>query len=366
MYKIKYFIIFLVILILFVIFASSRKRNRECMNANILPSGGGMNRGQSLTSINGTYSLLLDDDGILKLFNIGRSNPLKIWSTANKQTNKNGILLKFDTNEIYILNDVGDKIWTTGSNSISSSGTQLSLNDNGSVVVLDKNENAVYTIYDNSKTESFTGSYSPQQDGIYASNDIFAMQRELINEINDLNSSYVNYIHCNYNFNYAADTGTQNRPQLSTNGSCSNYISGSNFSNNTLQINDKNGNNLKTVTGVSSQKIADILKSNYTTANDLSDLRQKYTNLENDIEKYKQALLNMPLVSDPSLQPSVLNDKHNTIVNMRKDLDIKLNELNNSANSQFFDSKIHLDSTVYATLLWSTLATILVYITVVS
>lgn len=336
------------------------------MNGNILLSGSGLNRGQSLTSSNGTYSLLFKDDGTLNLLNISKNSPVNIWNNATKQKNKNGVLLKYDTNEIYILNDVGDKIWSTGPNSISSSGTQLSLNDNGSVVVLDGNQNAVYTIYDNSRVEAFSGSYSPQQDGIYTSNDIFAMQRELINEINDLNNAYVNYTHCNYNFHYASDTGNQNRPQLDTNGKCSNYVDKGNYNNNTLQIVDSNGNNLKTVTGVSSQKIADIIESNYTTANDLSDLKQKYTNLENDIEKYKQALLHMPLVSDPSLQPSVLNDKHNVIVNIRKDLDTKLNELNSSSNSQFFDSKIHLDGTIYATLLWTTLATLLVYITVVS
>jgi len=65
---------------------------------------------------------------------------------------------------------------------------------------------------------------------------------------------------------------------------------------------------------------------------------------------------------DPS---SVLVPKHAQIQKMRQELDTKLMELNDIQNSVFGSSKLQTDASIYVTILWTTLATAMIYYTFV-
>lgn len=53
--------------------------------------------------------------------------------------------------------------------------------------------------------------------------------------------------------------------------------------------------------------------------------------------------------------------KHNEIVNLRRDLDMKLNELNKINNPYYDDSQLKYDVSVYSGILWTILASSIVY-----
>jgi hypothetical protein len=57
---------------------------------------------------------------------------------------------------------------------------------------------------------------------------------------------------------------------------------------------------------------------------------------------------------------SILSDKNIQVKELRVDLDNKLAELNQVANSSASVNKMTMDSTIYASLLWTVLATTLI------
>jgi hypothetical protein len=57
--------------------------------------------------------------------------------------------------------------------------------------------------------------------------------------------------------------------------------------------------------------------------------------------------------------------KHREIVKLRGELDEKLMEFNNTKNSVFGESKLQMDASIYVTILWTTLASAVVYFTFV-
>jgi hypothetical protein len=57
--------------------------------------------------------------------------------------------------------------------------------------------------------------------------------------------------------------------------------------------------------------------------------------------------------------------KHREILKLRGDLDEKLMEFNNTKNSVFGESKLQMDASIYVTILWTTLASAVVYFTFV-
>lgn len=57
--------------------------------------------------------------------------------------------------------------------------------------------------------------------------------------------------------------------------------------------------------------------------------------------------------------------KHREILKLRGELDEKLMEFNNTKNSVFGESKLQMDASIYVTILWTTLASAIVYFTFV-
>lgn len=64
-----------------------------------------------------------------------------------------------------------------------------------------------------------------------------------------------------------------------------------------------------------------------------------------------------------NIEVTELNSKHKNIKDLRNSLETSLKELKLNSNSNAKDSKLELDANIYVTLLWTTLATGIVYYT---
>jgi hypothetical protein len=82
--------------------------------------------------------------------------------------------------------------------------------------------------------------------------------------------------------------------------------------------------------------------------------------------KVGDAYVNNPNTDVSLRDPTkVLAPKHQEIVKLREELDTKLMELNNVQNSMYGSSKLQTDASIYVTILWTTLATAMIYYTFV-
>lgn len=101
-----------------------------------------------------------------------------------------------------------------------------------------------------------------------------------------------------------------------------------------------------------------------------------YTNLNTAITNYETWLLsasgtpsksNKDIIQDLGISSDIsiseLTSKHKEIKNLRNSLETSLKELRLDSNSNAKDSKLELDSNIYVSLLWTTLATGIVYYT---
>jgi hypothetical protein len=93
----------------------------------------------------------------------------------------------------------------------------------------------------------------------------------------------------------------------------------------------------------------------------LSKLGTDSSGLLKEVDDYIELLEKYPKENTPTVD--YLSTKHKDILIKRIELDNKLNELNNSTNSIVMMKRLETDSTIYATLLWTTLATSLIYYT---
>lgn len=162
---------------------------------------------------------------------------------------------------------------------------------------------------------------------------IYNGEIQLLDEFNDFNSEYANYIRCNYNNKYKNNNNIE--PLLDENGdilTCSRY-----------------------------ELRGDSVLKKYTL------LRQKIIQLNNNIQKMpkKNQVITLPngdTVNPMNVVPEIktLQTNENTNIRLRNELDNNLYELNEYENSIALHKKKILDSTIYASLLWTTGATILV------
>jgi hypothetical protein len=87
-------------------------------------------------------------------------------------------------------------------------------------------------------------------------------------------------------------------------------------------------------------------------------------------EKYNKIITSLDDFRGFSTSSSVyttqdLLDKKADIDRRRADIQTKLNEINESTGSHAVQSKLELDGTVYASLIWTTMATCVIYYTMV-
>jgi hypothetical protein len=154
------------------------------------------------------------------------------------------------------------------------------------------------------------------------SDEVYSIDNEILQQFNEFNAEYAKYVRCNYNNKHANDP-TRPPPLL-----------------------DSNGNQL--------QCSADELNG--------QKLLEKYNKLNDNLIKLNSILTEMPTKSPQNKVPDTkeLKDKQKRIAKMRTQIDKELNELNEYENSIAFSKKKTLDSTIYASLLWTTAATILI------
>jgi hypothetical protein len=171
---------------------------------------------------------------------------------------------------------------------------------------------------------------------ICSPDDLYLVQNQILKELNNFNSEYSDYMTYRYNMKHSV-AGDTSQPLNYQDGGKDNAPYSDKFK------------NIKDVRDLPTYKQLNI------------DL-QTYGNLLTANQKYYPD----PETKDPNsglsnLDPINLDFKHNDIVKMRNDLDAKLFELNNVQGSVAGSSKMEMDGSIYATILWTTLATSLVY-----
>ena len=157
---------------------------------------------------------------------------------------------------------------------------------------------------------------------------IYNKELEVLDKLNAFNTAYARFRKCNYYDTYP------------TAGRLDDY---------TCLDGDANGNKYRALLGDSNSGLIKAI-------DEYQALLESYTinDAKNPNAVYNESSYPLPTVDE-------IKRKHKALVKRRADLDNKLNELNNSSNSIYTQSRLNTDSTIYATLLWTTLATSLVY-----
>jgi len=181
--------------------------------------------------------------------------------------------------------------------------------------------------------ESFQNIYSPQANGSYSSEDLRGMQTELLQEINNFNQGYSNYM--KYMFNQRHNQTGDTTPKMPLYDLSGNPIADSDFAQSDFM-----------------NMYANLSES------------QTYNNLMNDLAVFNQAIKYNAVDMSYNMTSSDINTMltaENDLVNFRSDLDEKLAELNETENSMFMKNRRNIHAQTFKTLLLTTLATSLVY-----
>jgi len=181
--------------------------------------------------------------------------------------------------------------------------------------------------------ESFQNIYSPQANGSYSSEDLRGMQTELLQEINNFNQGYSNYM--KYMFNQRHNQTGDTTPKMSLYDLSGNPIADSDFAQSDFM-----------------NMYANLSES------------QTYNNLMNDLAVFNQAIKYNAVDMSYNMTTSDINTMlavENELVNFRSDLDEKLAELNETENSMFMKNNRNMHAQTFKTVLLTTLATSLVY-----
>ena len=92
----------------------------------------------------------------------------------------------------------------------------------------------------------------------------------------------------------------------------------------------------------------------------LADLTNMLENMTAILKKIVANNSSNPMTDYPDRYKEI-KSSYNTITNLRNELNTKLEELNSGKDTKFCNSKLYLDSTVYTSVLWTILATTLVF-----
>jgi len=168
----------------------------------------------------------------------------------------------------------------------------------------------------------------------YTAADLRNMEAILLKKLDKFNTEYSNYMKYLYNMrhNVAGDTSPQFKHP----------------NNSPITTSDFSDLNVNQPVGLSAIYI------------DLSNTLQEFINMLNYMNNHPK-----PLRSEAAKSANELQSYDAMIVKMRKDLDHKLFELNEIENSLAKDSRQHVDANVLINIMWTALATSLVYYIVV-
>ena len=179
---------------------------------------------------------------------------------------------------------------------------------------------------------------------ICTDDEIYRIQEVILTKLNAFNLEYSNYQIYKYNDQHSTD-GTKPLDYFTSTGDKTSFTP--------------------------------AVQTTYTTMyNNISDPSKlpSYIDLDKDLKTYVN-ILNANQIYRPN--PDVnfdskkndpdtnLTPNHKKIIKMRSELDNKLMELNTVQNSMLGSSKLNADSSIYVSILWTTLATALLYYTFV-
>lgn len=195
---------------------------------------------------------------------------------------------------------------------------------------------------------------------ICSPDDLYIIQTRILKEINEFNAEYSDYMTYLYNSKHSEQGDSSKKLK---------YLSHRNLNNDST----KNSKFLKKDDSELNDASA---AERYGTITRIQDL-QPYKTVIQDIQTYNNLLkANRAYYPNPEQEPPnsrnptdplekadpiMLGMKHDQIMNFRSDLDKKLFELNNVQNSAEGESKLQMDSSIYINLLWTTLATCVIY-----
>ena len=177
--------------------------------------------------------------------------------------------------------------------------------------------------------EGFSNVYYPLPDGSYTPPDLRNMESEMIQELNNFNKQYSYYKKYMYNNRHNV-TGDTTQPFLKDNNS---PIGPADFPDLDLNV-------------------------------PLNEI-QIYKNLLSDLNSFNHALdvsVNLKTTTGQTGDIEGMNKKQNDVVQIRKKLDANLFELNEVEGSMAMDSKRSMYSTLFANILWTSIATSMVYL----
>jgi len=181
-------------------------------------------------------------------------------------------------------------------------------------------DNTNFKLLDENKNYQINGKKIP----ICSFDEILKIEEIILKKINKFNTDYSDYMIYKYNQNHKGDC----QPQLA-------------FVNPTDDLSSLNRYD----------EIPNVKE--LPTYKDLSKSLQTYDNILDANKQYYPTIQTTSTTNNTTL--------HNEIKTRRNDLDNKLFELNNNQNTIHRESKLLMDSSIYVTILWTTLATSLVY-----
>ena len=194
---------------------------------------------------------------------------------------------------------------------------------------------------------------------ICSPDDLYLIQKQILKKLNKFNQEYTNLMTYAYNTKHnvrgddvsklsyvkeeydANIDPTNNNIDTKINDKYSRYVSNSD---NDYYVN---------LNGTSGLTSYNDLVTSLTTYNNLLFANKTYYSDPEDPSNNRTRLSN--------IDPEILGNMHQNIIKERSDLDAKLFELNNIQNSIAGESKITMDSSVYVTILMTTLATSILY-----
>jgi len=185
--------------------------------------------------------------------------------------------------------------------------------------------------------------------------DIYRMEEVILKQLNKFNLEYSNYrIFLDNNQHNSRNDGHAMYNYIGSNGETIDYNSAHNIMStqfSPIAINpNANASNLPSYV---------TLNQNLNTYKDVLST-YKLNNPDPINENEKDVKNNNSVLSnrDPT---TYLKPRHNEILRLRSDLDQKLMDLNNTSNGMYSSSKLQMDSNIYITIMWTTLASAIVY-----
>lgn len=94
------------------------------------------------------------------------------------------------------------------------------------------------------------------------------------------------------------------------------------------------------------------------------DVKYAYNNVDKNINAFNKAITYLNNVDSPKSYDKSYNKiktEYNQVVNLRADLDQKMKEILGTYDSVYANNKLEYDSAIYSSILWSVLATSLIY-----